>query len=278
MTCVHCKLYRFGDEKKTKCLVVADKIKRCPLSPICVNKSPLAALKDSKLSKKSDDSRNGYSCETLLNPVVKAEHLERVSSGAYISKLESHGEGSDVQKASLSLKDESPCSTPLRQHGRSYECEPSLESNPIRQLANPDTNVSVMTSLFLDDDFDESIFERIDEICEQMPFDNSERKDCTMEGIENDLVIKNHDDVSTPNVDVRNEILKSEENLSSAGGELSGVKELRKSLNKLTKNMPVEYTTYIQSLNDRQQEAACSDISIPLVIVAGPGSGKVYLS
>ncbi|KAK6121752.1 hypothetical protein DH2020_044504 [Rehmannia glutinosa] len=38
--------------------------------------------------------------------------------------------------------------------------------------------------------------------------------------------------------------------------------------------MPEEYAKYIQSLNDKQQEAACSDISIPLVIVAGPGSGK----
>lgn len=268
-------MYRFRDEKKTKCLAVADKIKRCPLSPICVNKSPPAALKDGKLSKKSDDSRNGYSCETLLNPVVKAELLERVSSDTYSSKLESNGEGSDVQKTSLSLKDGSLCSTPLRQHGRSYECESSLESNSKRQLANPDKNVSVITSLFLDDDFDESIFERIDEICEQMPYDNSERKDCTME---NDLVIKNHNYVSTPNVDAGSEILKSEENFSSAWRELSGVEELSKSVSKLTKNMPGEYTTYIQSLNDRQQEAACSDISIPLVIVAGPGSGKVYMS
>ncbi|KZV24457.1 ATP-dependent DNA helicase srs2-like [Dorcoceras hygrometricum] len=38
--------------------------------------------------------------------------------------------------------------------------------------------------------------------------------------------------------------------------------------------MPEEYAKYIHSLNDRQREAACFDISIPLVIVAGPGSGK----
>ncbi|MCD9639883.1 hypothetical protein HAX54_024795 [Datura stramonium] len=41
-----------------------------------------------------------------------------------------------------------------------------------------------------------------------------------------------------------------------------------------TRNMPEDYIKYIESLNDRQQEAACSDISIPLIIVAGPGSGK----
>lgn len=39
--------------------------------------------------------------------------------------------------------------------------------------------------------------------------------------------------------------------------------------------MPEAYAKYIQSLNDKQREAACSDISTPLVIVAGPGSGKV---
>ncbi|KAK1441467.1 hypothetical protein QVD17_07376 [Tagetes erecta] len=42
----------------------------------------------------------------------------------------------------------------------------------------------------------------------------------------------------------------------------------------LTEGMPDEYAKYMQSLNDRQRDAACSDISIPLMIVAGPGSGK----
>ncbi|KAK1306181.1 hypothetical protein QJS10_CPA10g01011 [Acorus calamus] len=34
------------------------------------------------------------------------------------------------------------------------------------------------------------------------------------------------------------------------------------------------YSKYLQSLSDVQREAACSDISVPLMIVAGPGSGK----
>ncbi|PHT52496.1 ATP-dependent DNA helicase SRS2-like protein [Capsicum baccatum] len=40
------------------------------------------------------------------------------------------------------------------------------------------------------------------------------------------------------------------------------------------RKMPEDYSKYVESLNARQQEAACSDISIPLIIVAGPGSGK----
>jgi hypothetical protein len=39
--------------------------------------------------------------------------------------------------------------------------------------------------------------------------------------------------------------------------------------------MPEKYSEYIKSLNEKQREAACNDVSIPLMIVAGPGSGKV---
>ncbi|KAK3033215.1 hypothetical protein RJ639_033095 [Escallonia herrerae] len=42
----------------------------------------------------------------------------------------------------------------------------------------------------------------------------------------------------------------------------------------LPESMPEEYAKYMQSLNDRQREAACSNISVPLMIVAGAGSGK----
>ena len=39
---------------------------------------------------------------------------------------------------------------------------------------------------------------------------------------------------------------------------------------------PRKYYEYLHSLNDRQREAACSDVAVPLMIVAGPGSGKVH--
>ncbi|KAG2645498.1 hypothetical protein PVAP13_2KG427300 [Panicum virgatum] len=37
---------------------------------------------------------------------------------------------------------------------------------------------------------------------------------------------------------------------------------------------PKKYYEYLHSLNDKQREAACSDVVVPLMIVAGPGSGK----
>jgi hypothetical protein len=40
---------------------------------------------------------------------------------------------------------------------------------------------------------------------------------------------------------------------------------------------PKKYYEYLHSLNDRQREAACSDVTVPLMIVAGPGSGKVCI-
>ena len=40
--------------------------------------------------------------------------------------------------------------------------------------------------------------------------------------------------------------------------------------------MPEELSKHMLSLNDRQREAACCDVSTPLMIVAGPGSGKVF--
>ncbi|XP_078148491.1 P-loop containing nucleoside triphosphate hydrolases superfamily protein [Carex rostrata] len=38
--------------------------------------------------------------------------------------------------------------------------------------------------------------------------------------------------------------------------------------------MPEKYKEYFKSLNDKQREAACNDVSVPLMIAAGPGSGK----
>lgn len=38
--------------------------------------------------------------------------------------------------------------------------------------------------------------------------------------------------------------------------------------------VPRKYYEYLNSLNDMQREAACSDVAVPLMIVAGPGSGK----
>ncbi|XP_011084763.1 ATP-dependent DNA helicase SRS2-like protein At4g25120 [Sesamum indicum] len=145
----------------------------------------------------------------------------------------------------------------------------------MKPLVFLDMKDSILTSDFLGDDFEESILEEIDALCEQKSSGDSESDDTTMSRAENEIIVKScEEDVVITNPKVSDETLKSKEILNSNVDQACGVEGVGISENKLTKNMPEEYAKYIQSLNDKQQEAACSDISIPLVIVAGPGSGK----
>ncbi|KAL0403024.1 UNVERIFIED_CONTAM: ATP-dependent DNA helicase SRS2-like protein [Sesamum radiatum] len=233
------------DEKETKSLVQVDGIKRLPLSKISTNILSQDPLNSSMLSKRSgDDVENGVKSEILLTPVRQAECRSRQCMGdASGSANELKDEGFGVGKQGLCLEDGSTlnsCGSPSRQHDSSY----GFKSK------------------------------EIDALCEQKSSGNSERDD-TMNRTENEIIVKScEEDVVITNPKVCYETLKSKDILNSNVDQACGVEGVGKSENKLTKNMPEEYANYIQSLNDKQQEAACSDTSIPLVIVAGPGSGK----
>ncbi|XP_070681911.1 ATP-dependent DNA helicase SRS2-like protein At4g25120 [Malus domestica] len=97
-----------------------------------------------------------------------------------------------------------------------------------------------------DDDFDESILQEIDALIEQKPSVDIQR-----------------DDIGSCGSDV-----------SAASAPPLSSENQTDSVNHGWPNMPDEYLKYLLSLNERQREAACSDISVPLMIVAGPGSGK----
>ncbi|KAL0359072.1 UNVERIFIED_CONTAM: ATP-dependent DNA helicase SRS2-like protein [Sesamum angustifolium] len=226
-----------------------------------------------------DDVNNGVKSEILLTPVRQAECRSRQCVGdASSSANELKDEGFGVGKLGLLSEDGSILNSygsPSRQHDSSYGFKSSLSSNSMKPLVFPDMKDSILTSNFLGDDFEESILEEIDALCEQKSSGNSERDDTTMNRTENEIIVKScEEDVVITNPQVSYETLKSKEILNSNVDQAFGVERVGKSENKLTKNMPEEYAKYIQSLNDKQQEAACSDISIPLVIVAGPGSGK----
>lgn len=276
--------YRSEDEKETTSLVRADFIKRLPLSKISTNISSQVSLKGCKLSKRNgDDVKNGVKSEICLTPVRQAGCRSKPCPGdASSCANELKDKGFGVEKLGLSLEDGSilnSCDTPLRQYDSSHEFESSSNSNSTKPLVSPDMMHSILTSNFLSDDFDESILEQIDALCEQKSSGNSEMDDTAVHRAENEIIVKScEEDVVIRNPKVSDETLKSEEFLNSTVDQACGFEGLGKSENKLTKNMPEEYAKYIQSLNDKQQEAACSDISIPLVIVAGPGSGKVCFS
>ncbi|KAL4284134.1 hypothetical protein GQ457_16G026180 [Hibiscus cannabinus] len=156
------------------------------------------------------------------------------------------------------------------------ECMSGPFITPIKQLAFSSLSDSFSTPSLLDEDFDESIYEEIDAICEHQSAAKAEREDLNakvyLDGQQNDNNTCNDHITSLPlttnenvreesAVDTRNIFGLKEEDLCTSDAAQRG-------------NMPDEYSKYLQSLNDRQRGAACSDISIPLMIVAGPGSGK----
>ncbi|KAK7268670.1 hypothetical protein RIF29_21376 [Crotalaria pallida] len=119
-------------------------------------------------------------------------------------------------------------------------------------------------------DFDESVFEEINILCQQ--------KSAEKAGICDEKVLSESNvvcDVSlTPGTISASEDIRIGD-LFSNGIDLDPKEEQMDTLKCLQSgNMPDEYLKYLKSLNDRQREAACTDISTPLMIVAGPGSGK----
>nr|XP_034906097.1 ATP-dependent DNA helicase SRS2-like protein At4g25120 isoform X2 [Populus alba] len=121
------------------------------------------------------------------------------------------------------------------------------------------STLSSSASILDDDDFDESILEEIDAICEQKSVVKVEKE--------------------SPNRSFSVECECDQGNEGSLARLESGMRDVLDSPTEETSicpygNMPEEYVKYLQGLNDRQREAACSDISVPLMLIAGPGSGK----
>jgi hypothetical protein len=122
------------------------------------------------------------------------------------------------------------------------------------------STLSSSASILDDDDFNESILEEIDAICEQKSVLKVEKE--------------------SPNRSFSVECECDQGNEGSLASLESGMRDVLDSPTEEKSicpcgNMPEEYVKYLQGLNDRQREAACSDISVPLMLIAGPGSGKV---
>jgi len=133
----------------------------------------------------------------------------------------------------------------------------------------------------LDDDFDDSFLEQIDILVEQKSAEKAaeqqfdricDEKVLNQSNISGEVSLSSG--CSTVSVGLGNDYLLN------YGVDLDTIQEevdtsLQGLLNS-NSSMPEEYLKYLQSLNDRQREAASTDISTPLMIVAGPGSGKVF--
>ncbi|KAG8390211.1 hypothetical protein BUALT_Bualt01G0060100 [Buddleja alternifolia] len=269
-----------GDEKEGKSLVGVDGLERLPLSNISTNLLSPVSLKGCKLSKKNgDDVKNGVKSDVILTTPRPANCSSRpclIDASSF--RTEMNDEGFCVEEVGLSSEDGSDlnsCCTLLGENVCPHDSDSKSNNNTIIPLIFPDMDDSISTSKLLSDDFDDSVLEQIDALCEQKSSGNSEREDNSMNSMENETKFKScEENITFTKLDVSDEKSKPDEILDSAGDQACLVLGLGKSEDKYTKTMPEEYAKYIQSLNDRQQEAACSDISIPLVIVAGPGSGK----
>lgn len=135
----------------------------------------------------------------------------------------------------------------------------------------------------LDDDFDDSILEQIDILVEQKSAEKAAEQQ--LDRICDEKVLNQSNiagEVSLSSGCITVSVGLGNGHLLNSGVDLhTKQEEVDTSLQGLlnsNSSMPEEYLKYLQSLNDRQREAACTDISTPLMIVAGPGSGKVFYS
>ncbi|KAL5728448.1 hypothetical protein ACHQM5_001529 [Ranunculus cassubicifolius] len=144
---------------------------------------------------------------------------------------------------------------------------------PVRQSECANLSDAFSLVADLDEDFDETILQEIDALCEEKSAKKLKQQDPSSENLceaNNDVGRMSLDSVSAENVSETEGTSELESGdrheLSEEGSDdIQGVK---------IGSFPQAYSDYLQSLNDQQKEAACSDISTPLMIVAGPGSGK----
>ncbi|KAJ8772422.1 hypothetical protein K2173_027599 [Erythroxylum novogranatense] len=176
-----------------------------------------------------------------------------LSRNGEISSITCYGEISTFRSGSISEDSENRTITaPPESDFLSDSCV-----TPLRKPVTSGSKDGFSTRNLLDDDFDESALTEIDAICEQKSSDKEEMQSLRSLGS-----------------------IELSESRTSSGALESWDKLVTEARNESTSqtlefgNMPEEYMKYLQSLNERQREAARSDISIPLMIIAGPGSGK----
>ncbi|EEF51634.1 ATP-dependent DNA helicase pcrA, putative [Ricinus communis] len=127
---------------------------------------------------------------------------------------------------------------------------------------------NLSTPTLLDDDFDESILKEIDAICDQSSAAKVETQRFNSSSFSVDKSEENTSDFTTLLSIAASEDIRTQGTLEPRLEDKDTSQTVKHG------NMPEEYSKYLQSLNNRQREAACTHISIPLMIVAGPGSGK----
>ncbi|KAE9612123.1 putative DNA helicase [Lupinus albus] len=158
-------------------------------------------------------------------------------------------------------------------------CTKTLDCFSVSGLLDDELDESIFEEIdvtgLLNDELDESVFEEIDVLVQQKSAEKAVAQE--LETSIDEKILSEVDVVD--GVTLTSETTDYEGirigDLLSIGVDLEPKEEEMDNLKCLQSgNMPEEYLKYLKSLNDRQREAACTDISTPLMIVAGPGSGK----
>ncbi|XP_031095692.1 ATP-dependent DNA helicase SRS2-like protein At4g25120 isoform X1 [Ipomoea triloba] len=288
-------------------------IRRIPLSEVSMNTSSPMSEKgsNSKLIDHSSsvhclDGSYGYAVKTIRET---GQHL------ALFRTPEKQNKSSTEQCFGSSSSNRTGL-TAVSIHekaGISVECNVGLHSciTPVRQPCFSNLSGPYLLSSMLGDDFDESILEDIDALCEhksaesakrEKPCNNQEENQHAHKSIGKDnlgakvnadestmveriltladqvseakCLIGSDTDKESLNPGGSGQNLELECVLTSSRDQECKEEEPKSSEAMYIRSMPEEYAKYIRALNDKQQEAACTDISVPLIIVAGPGSGK----
>ncbi|CAL0316752.1 unnamed protein product [Lupinus luteus] len=185
----------------------------------------------------------------------------------------------DITATVVSAGKENACQSYFETPRKEPDCTKTLDYFSVTSLLDDELDESVFEEIdvtgLLDDELDESVFEEIDVLVQQKSAEKAaaQELDTSIDG----KILSEVDVVG--DVTLTPETTDSEGirigDLLSIGVDLEPKEEETDSLKCLQSgNMPEEYLKYLKSLNDRQREAACTDISTPLMIVAGPGSGK----
>uniref|UniRef100_A0A7N0UHR9 DNA 3'-5' helicase n=1 Tax=Kalanchoe fedtschenkoi TaxID=63787 RepID=A0A7N0UHR9_KALFE len=235
--------------------------RRVPLLEISVNQQSPFASNEANITKSiicvRDASSDGFKPDginTAFRTLPSPESVKYASDRPLIvghegsTELEGSIEDSPYIRNSNNKKIESASESYRLNTPNSLCVSDSLKTHAKQPHNSSCSGSALGTHSLLDDDLNELVFEEIDALCER-----------TLGGVTSKC--PNDENISCMKIASPVKKLQLEE-LSDILKEM----EIR--------NMPKDYLAYLSSLNNKQQEAACSDISIPLMIVAGPGSGK----
>ncbi|CAH9139656.1 unnamed protein product [Cuscuta epithymum] len=280
-------------------------ITRIPLSEVSMN-TPLHT------SEKTLNSKLVNGCNLLCSNGAFGYTVETTRESGELLSLFKTPDNRKIQCTDQYF-DCSSCKTASSLHGKvdvlvEHTAELDSHFTPVRQPCFSDVNGVYPSSSVLDDAFDESFLEEIDALCEQKLAENAKRETIGAEEEESRYTFRRSGkDKSGVKVNLDEKVMTesiptstdkvSEAKDSDSGGsdrsnpdglcqnlEHEGVlilesdqeckQEPKSPVDSYTRSMPDDYAKYIRALNDKQRDAACTDISVPLIIVAGPGSGK----